>query len=67
MSLKNSQEAQTKYMECLEFLENLLKENCGDPKIGLVSFSNNIENGWALYRKKYLQAISEFRKTNIQE
>ena len=61
MSKKAQENISLKYLECLEFLENLLQNNCGDINIGLVDFSNNIENGWSIYQKHYLQAISEYR------
>ena len=61
MSKKAEEEISSKYLECLEFLENLLQKNCGDAKIGLADFSNNIENGWKMYRHRYLNALSEYR------
>ena len=61
MSKKAQENISSKYLECLEFLEDLLKKNCGNINIGLVDFSNNIENGWSTYQERYLQAISEYR------
>ena len=61
MSKKEQELVSSKYLECLEFLEDLLKKNCGDINIGLVDFSNNIENGWSDYQERYLQAISDYR------
>ena len=62
MPEKTKEDVSLKYLQCLEFLENLLQENCGNAKIGLADFSNNIENGWAVYQKYYVQTISEYRK-----
>ena len=62
MPKKSEEDVSLKYSECLEFLESLLQENCGDAKIGLADFSNNIENGWTLYCQRYLNAISEYRE-----
>tara|TARA_Y100000310_G_scaffold295172_1_gene326257 strand:- start:1137 stop:1343 length:207 start_codon:yes stop_codon:yes gene_type:complete len=61
MSKKAQENIDLKYLECLEFLEGLLQKNCGNAKIGLADFSNNIENGWSDYQKRYLQVISDYR------
>ena len=37
----------------LQFLEELLAENCGDSGVSLLRFSDKIEGGWEEYQNKF--------------
>ena len=42
--------------ERLEFLETLLSDNCADPRLPFLEFSDNLEHGWQVYIKRFKES-----------